>query len=324
MGQIVPEGASLFAKRLRGDPAPGTLLARFSQEGEENQPAGNDVLGAVGQQDERMRDRIIQMVERLEDVRTLRDEFAILVEPLLALAREHPQLQSRLVEAEASLRHERAAHEIVSRQVDDLTHQNLSLSDEIALALTQTGKQDRVIEEQERLLESLRRARQEAEALAESLKAQLAAEAERTKAALAAGEERRAAAEEADRAVAAAEHGLVEARARIEVLEHDNESLRRSADERTQQIGALTGRQGNRDRQLADAQRYIADLEAKLAAEQAARQTVETQREAERAEAETQASAAVKIDALTARIAAADKILDQTRDQLREKSEALL
>jgi crescentin len=325
MGQIVPEGASLFAKRLRGDPAPGTLLARFSQEGEENQPAGDDVLGAVGQQDERMRDRIIQMVERLEDVRTLRDEFAILVEPLLALAREHPQLQSRLVEAEASLRHERAAHEIVSRQVNDLTHQNLSLSDEIALALTQTGKQDRVIEEQERLLESLRRARQEAEALAESLKAQLAAEAERTKAALAAGAERRAAAEEADRAVAAAERGLGEARARIEVLEHDNESLRRSADERTQQIGALTGRQGELDRQLADAQRRSADLEAKLAAEQAARQAVEAQREAERAEAETQASAAAaKIDALTARIAAADKILDQTRDQLREKSEALL
>src|SRR3954471_5430231 len=81
---------------------------------------------------------------------------------------------------------------------------------------------------------------------------------------------------------------------------------------------------GELDRQLADAQRRSADLEAKLAAEQAARQAVEAQREAERAEAETQASAAVKIDALTARIAAADKILDQTRDQLREKSEALL
>ena len=122
MGQLVPEGASLFSRRLRGDPASGTLLAQFSQDGAEDQPIGGDVLGAVGQQDERMRDRIIQMVERLEEVRSLRDEFAILVEPLLALAREHPQLQSRLLETEASLRHERAAIETLSRQVSDLTH----------------------------------------------------------------------------------------------------------------------------------------------------------------------------------------------------------
>ena len=154
---------------------------------------------------------------------------------------------------------------------------------------------------------------------------QFAAEAERAQATLTANENLRAAAQEADRAVARSERGFVEAREKIEVLEHDNQSLRKSANDQAQRIGDLISRQGELDRHLADAQRQVAELEAKLAAGHAERQKIEAQREAERAAAQTQAAAfAVKVDGLDARIAAADKILAQTRDQLRDKNEALL
>lgn len=326
ISQLVPERAGLFGRRLRAGGSPATLLSQFSREGEaSSQSPGEDVLGAVGQQDERTRDRVIHMVERLEELRNLRDEFAILVEPLLALAREHPHFQSRLLEAETSLRHERAVTEALSHQINDLTHQKRSVSDELSLTSAQVCKQERALQEQETLIESLRRARQDAEMLADSLDKQLVVEAERAQATLTANEKLRAAAQEADQAVAQSERALVEARERIEVLEHDNQSLRKSTDDQAQRIGELTGRQGELDRQLADAHRQIAELEAKLAAELAERQKVEAQREADQAAAQTQAAAFdIKTDGLNARVTAADKILGQTRDQLREKNEALL
>ena len=123
--------------------------------------------------------------------------------------------------AETSLRHERTLIETLSRQINDLTHQKMSLSDELALASAQVSKQERVMQEQESLIESLRRAHQDAEMLVDSLKKQFAAEAERAQATLTANENLRAAAQEADRAVARSERGFVEAREKIEVLEHD-------------------------------------------------------------------------------------------------------
>src|SRR4051794_37620015 len=324
ISQLVPEQAGFFGRRLRADHT--SLLSQFSREGEDSSESpSDDVLGAVGQQDELMRDRVIHMIERLGELRSLREDFTILIEPLLALAREHPQVQARLMGAETSLRHERTLIETLSRQINDLTHQKMSLSDELALASAQVSKQERVLQEQESLIESLRRAHQDAEMLVDSLKKQFAAEAERPQATLTANENLRAAAQEADRAVARSERGFVEARERIEVLEHDNQSLRKSANDQAQRIGDLISRQGELDRHLADAQRQVAELEAKLVAGHAERQKIEAQREAEQAAAQTQAAAfAVKVDGLDARIAAADMILAQTRDQLRDKNEALL
>src|SRR5690349_19426848 len=121
IGQLVTERAGFFGRRLGGERSSATLLSQFSREDEgSSEPSGENLLGAVGQQDEMMRDRVLHMVERLEELRSLRDEFAILVEPLLALAREHPHAQSRLLEAEANLRREHAAIETLSRQVNDL------------------------------------------------------------------------------------------------------------------------------------------------------------------------------------------------------------
>ncbi len=64
-------------------------------------------LGAIGMQDEMIRARISHMVERFEDVASLKSEFASLVDPLAGFAAEYPQLRAKLVEAEAMLGRER-------------------------------------------------------------------------------------------------------------------------------------------------------------------------------------------------------------------------
>src|SRR3954465_14912919 len=66
ISQLVPEQAGFFGRRLRADHTSATLLSQFSREGEDSSESpSDDVLGAVGQQDELMRDRVIHMIERL-------------------------------------------------------------------------------------------------------------------------------------------------------------------------------------------------------------------------------------------------------------------
>ena len=68
----------------------------------------------------------------------------------------------------------------------------------------------------------------------------------------------------------------------------------------------------------------IAALEARLLAEQAARQKIEGQREAEQASHRTEVSnLEVRVEGLTARVSATDRILTHARAQLLEKDEAL-
>lgn len=323
IGPLIPDRVNSFWRRPQ--PEQATLLSQFSRTSDAPDPSSEDVLDVVGQQDELLRDRVMHMVERLEEIRSLRDEFALLVEPLLALAREHPQFHSRLVEAETSLRRERAVIEKLSKQIDDLTHQKMSLADELALESAHVRKQAQTIQEQAAAIEDLRRARQDAETLAVNLQNELAAEAERAQAASTASERLRVAAADADQTIAQSDRDLTEAREKIELLEHDNQSLRRATEDQAERIGELTSRTGELDRQLAEAQRQTAEFRAKLAAEQTERQKAEAQREAEWAAAQTKAaSLEVRIDGLNARIAATDKILSQTRDQLRDKNQALL
>ena len=66
----------------------------------------NGALDTVGQKNELIRVRFAKLIDRLEEVRSLKDDFALLSEPVDDLIRSYPQLQSRLLETEAVLRQE--------------------------------------------------------------------------------------------------------------------------------------------------------------------------------------------------------------------------
>src|SRR6478735_8437336 len=86
---VVPAGSAV--------PAPGT-----KQEPVFVRP--NGALDTVGQKNELIRVRFANMIDRLEELRSLKDDFTLLNEPVNELIRSYPQLQSRLLETEAVLR----------------------------------------------------------------------------------------------------------------------------------------------------------------------------------------------------------------------------
>lgn len=299
-------------------------MSSFLEDAEESRRAA-DLLDIFGQQDQLIRDRIEYMVDRLEEVRGLKDDFAGLVEPMLSLVVAQPLLRSKLVETEAMLRREREHVSALTRQVADLTQGTIRLSDDLTDASSQIKKHEASLRDQESQIDELRSLYNERGLAISQLETQLAAEIERARAIQEANQALRDAAQQADQAVARSERDLVEARERIELLEHESESLRKSSGEQAQRIASLSGRQGELEHHLADARQLVSELEARLAAEQATRQKLESQLDSERAASEAQiATLEMKVEGLNARVTAADKIVTSLRDQLRDKNEALL
>src|SRR4051794_11184919 len=66
----------------------------------------NGALDGVGQKNELIRVRFANMIDRREEIRSLKEDFALLSEPVNDLIRSYPQLQSRLLETEAVLKQE--------------------------------------------------------------------------------------------------------------------------------------------------------------------------------------------------------------------------
>lgn len=304
--------------------AQSTLVSSFLEDGDDGRHP-DPILDTIGHQDRVIRDHIEHMVDRLDEIRNLKDDFAVLVEPMLSLLVSQPLLRSRLAETETMLRQERETVSALTRQTGELMRSNTRLSDDLLDASSQLMKQEVALHEHESQLDELRSLYNERGLQIGNLEKQVAADAERAEAMQEGNTALREAAQQADQAVARTERDLVEARERIELLEHENESLRKSSGEQTQRIASLTSRQSELEHQLEEARQLAAEVEARLTAEQAARQKVEAQRDQERVAAEAQAAnLEMRVEGLTARMAANDKIVSTLRDQLREKNEALL
>ncbi|MET0429791.1 MAG: hypothetical protein ABW026_15010, partial [Microvirga sp.] len=54
-------------------------------------------LDSVGQKNELIRVRFANLIDRLDEVRSLKDDFALLTEPVFDLIRTYPQLQARFL-----------------------------------------------------------------------------------------------------------------------------------------------------------------------------------------------------------------------------------
>jgi crescentin len=100
--------------------------------------------------------------------------------------------------------------------------------------------------------------------------------------------------------------------------------LQKVAEEQNYRLSSLTNRYGELETQLESTRQRASELETKLMAEQVLRQRLETQIDSERSAHQTDLSSLdMKIEGLTSRLSATDKILAHTRDQLRDKNEAL-
>jgi crescentin len=281
-------------------------------------------LGAIGMEDELIRSRISHMVERLEDVATLKSDFAALLEPIAAFGAEYPQLRAKLLETEAMLAREREGHASLGQQIRTIRSENVKLQDQLSALNAHNQELSARTKEQEAALMAVRRDLREKEVLAADLERQVKGEAERANALVDENAALRKEAQASDAVLARYERELADARQSIEMLDHDNRTLRTASNEQATRLAALDSAHTDREHELEAARQQVADLETKLKAEQTLRHRLEAVGESERATARNNiANLEMKVQGLTSRLGVTEKLLNSTRDQLREKTEEL-
>ncbi|QFU15683.1 chromosome partitioning protein ParA [Microvirga thermotolerans] len=284
----------------------------------------NGALDSVGQKNELIRVRFANMLDRLEEIRSLKDDFALLNEPVNELIRAYPQLQSRLLETEAVLRQETDTTAQLRRELAELTNAQARMTDDLSATVSQLRKAETRLREQDSLIEDLRLGLKDKEAVVADLENQLTIETERARSITEENQALRLEAQEADQTVARAERELIEVRERNGLLDHEVKRLQKVAEEQNYRLSSLTNRYAELETQLEATRQRASELETKLMSEQVLRQRLETQLDSECSAHQTDLSALdMKIEGLNSRLAATDKILAHTRDQLRDKNEAL-
>ena len=191
----------------------------------------NGALDSVGQKNELIRVRFANMIDRLEEIRSLKEDFALLSEPVSDLIRSYPQLQSRLLETEAVLRQETEMTQALRRELGDLGSQHARTSDDLNAAVSQLRKAESRVREQESYIEDLRLNVKDKEAIVGDLENQLAIETERARNITEENQALRLEAQEADQTVARAERELIETRERNGLLDHEVKRLQKVAEE---------------------------------------------------------------------------------------------
>ncbi|MCB8820471.1 chromosome partitioning protein ParA [Microvirga rosea] len=284
----------------------------------------NGALDSVGQKNELIRVRFANMIDRLEEIRSLKDDFTLLSEPVSDLIRSYPGLQSRLLETEAVLRQETETTAQLRRELAELTGIHARMTDDLSATVSQLRKAETKVREQESLVEDFRLNLKDKEAIVADLENQLTIETERARNITEENQALRLEAQEADQTVARAERELIETRERNGLLDHEVKRLQKVAEEQNYRLSSLTNRYGELETQLEATRQRASELETRLMSEQVLRQRLETQLDSERSAHQTDLSALdMKIEGLNSRLTATDKILAHTRDQLRDKNEAL-
>lgn len=307
-----------------GPVAPAMPAASPPEKGETIVVRPNGSLDSVGQKNELIRVRFANMIDRLEEIRSLKEDFALLNEPVTELIRSYPQLQSRLLETEAVLKQETENTTALRRELGDLGSLHARTTDDLNAAVSQLRKAETKVRDQDSFIEDLRLNVKDKEAIVADLENQLSIETERARNITEENQALRLEAQEADQTVARAERELIETRERNGLLDHEVKRLQKVAEEQNYRLSSLTNRYGEVETQLEATRQRASELETKLMAEQVLRQRLETQIDSERSAHQTDLSSLdMKIEGLTSRLSATDKILAHTRDQLRDKNEAL-
>lgn len=317
-------GTSALPEGARAVEAAVASVAPASEKGETIVVRPNGALDSVGQKNELIRVRFANMIDRLEEIRSLKEDFTLLNEPVNDLIRSYPQLQSRLLETEAVLKQETETTLALRRELGDLSSLHARTVDDLNAAVSQLRKAETRLRDQDSFIEDLRLNVKDKEAIVADLENQLAIETERARNITEENQALRLEAQEADQTVARAERELIETRERNGLLDHEVKRLQKVAEEQNYRLSSLTNRYGELENQLEATRQRASELETKLMAEQVLRQRLETQIDSERSAHQTDLSALdMKIEGLNSRLSATDKILTHTRDQLRDKNEAL-
>lgn len=280
-------------------------------------------LDAIGQRDEVVRQRITAMIDRLDDLRTLQEDFSSILEPLTHISNELPRASMRIAELESSLSAERQSASTSRQEAAELTRRLALLGNELSDANDRANRALGDLKEREAAVEEQRVSLRDRTLSAENLERQLFAETEQNKALIGENKALRIEAQAADSALSRSEHELLAARERIGILDQDNLRLQQMSETQGVRLAELGARCAELDNASDTDRQRLHVLESQLTALTAERERTDAQHEVEiSATRSERAGLTIKLEAATNRLASTEQLLVQARNQLREKDEA--
>lgn len=281
-------------------------------------------LDSVGQQTEDVRERVDMLMERLDDLKSLSEEFDQIVQPINGFVQQHTHARAKLVEVQTLLSREIESGRQVRTELISLQDTHAKVGDEFANAVAHGQKQTSLLNDQDALISDLRLRIEDKTGSLHNLEQVLAAETDRARTLASENQARRSEIENLDAVRTRLEREVQDAYDAIGRYESENMRLQNMADGFAQRFGNLKGQLSELEPQVQAGREQISALQAKLLVEQTGRQKAEATREAERsAQGLEITSLQMKIEGLNAHVETTDRILANTRDQLRDKADAL-
>ncbi|WP_406853971.1 hypothetical protein ABEG18_15580 [Alsobacter sp. KACC 23698] len=281
-------------------------------------------LDVTGEQTELVRVHVSHIAARLDEIKTLSEDFSRLRTPLDEFLVEYPKAQARMLDAEAALKRETDQARLLRRERDEAISARAAASDELSQAVATASRQEAMLRDSEEALAELRTLMRETTARAEHIERQFYAEAERSQALADESRVLRQHAQSTDQINLRLEQNLSEAHAQVHLLERENNRLQQATEDQSRKLAETATRCEELERKLEAALEVNATLETALSAEQARRDKAEADRETDRtAHSVNAASLSLKVDGLTSRLATTTRTLAQMREQVREKMDAL-
>jgi crescentin len=281
-----------------------------------------DRMGRLG---EKVGEQMAYLASRLNEMQSLRDDFASLVQPISSFVRTHEEAQTRVLELEALLEKERRDLKELRRELADERSLSARARGDLAAALKQLGSLEEAASSTEERIRTLQGALDESRSQAAFVAQQLAAQSDRN-------ETLTQLVDSHGTALAAAEQKLAAEQARASDLADTKETiaaelarLQDAVERLSPQVQSSRRRIADLEAQVNDASLVIGSLESRLSSERDLRSALEQTRAQDIAAWDNErGTLARQLESLNTRHGTTLKLLEQARQFGREKSEEML
>ncbi len=312
---------------------PGFLQRMFGGEGRPDNAATPAVVmtqpkaltspfGEFGEKGERVGEQIAYFISRLDELYSLRQEFASVAKPMQDFIVSHAEAQTRLAETTALLAREKTDAHTIRAEAHALRAANARQENALVEAHNQIRLHEDAAENRSGQLRNLQIAHDDVITKLDWATRQLAAE---TQANADHGEARRSLTEELNKV----EQDLANERARLLELRDQHEAggaemrrLQGIADRLQPSLTSARRRVAELENDAAAANATVGSLELKIATEQELRRAAEHARSQEKVAFDNEVAALLsQVEALESRHATTIKIFEQSRALVNEKIE---
>lgn len=281
-------------------------------------------LDEVGQQSEQVRERINSLSVRLDELKSLADDFGHIVQPVHDFVVQHSHTQAKLLETEALLQRERELSGGARGELHELHIVAARHASDLAAATAELKGHEERLRDQDAQVIQLRLRLDDQSGAVGHLEKQLEVEAERSRTFSDDNIGLRVDIETLEKFRSRAESELSETREQLSIAHTENARLHQLAETLAQRMSGLKGQILELEPQIQAGRQEMSLLQTKLSTEQLLRQKADVTREAERSAQEGEISSlSMKVEGLSAHIQTTEKILSNLREQMRDKTDAL-